>query len=69
MGHDAEGMRIVQILLGAASCVAMFGIGRILFDRTTGLAAGLALSSRTAYHAQAELLRTRGDGAVFAAVK
>ncbi len=40
-GHDYLIARLVQALLGSASCVLIFLIGRRLFSVTTGLIAGL----------------------------
>jgi len=40
-GHDYLVPRLVQAVLGSASCVMLYAIGRRLFSRITGLLAGL----------------------------
>ena len=44
IGHDLWWVRIVQIVLGAASCVLLYWAGSSLFSRRAGIAAGLILS-------------------------
>lgn len=43
-GENYRVVRFVQALLGAATCVSLFGIGLVLFNRWVGLLAGLALA-------------------------
>jgi len=44
LGHDLWWIRVVQIALGAASCLLLYWAGRFFFSRGTGMAAGLILS-------------------------
>ena len=44
VGHHLWLVRLVQIALGALSCALIFRIGRDLFSRQAGIAAGLILS-------------------------
>lgn len=43
-GHNLWLIRFVQIILGSLSCALIYLIGRKLFSRTTGIAAGLILA-------------------------
>ncbi len=43
-GHDLWWIRVVQIALGSASCVLIYWVGKSLFSKATGVAAGLILS-------------------------
>jgi tetratricopeptide (TPR) repeat protein len=44
VGHDLWLIRLVQITLGAASCVLIFLVGQRLFARETGIASGLIVA-------------------------
>lgn len=44
LGHDLWSIRVVQIILGAASCVLLYWAGSSFFSRGVGIAAGLILS-------------------------
>jgi tetratricopeptide (TPR) repeat protein len=44
LGHDLWWIRIVQITLGASSCVLLYWAGRFFFSQGTGIAAGLILA-------------------------
>lgn len=44
LGHDLWWIRVVQILLGAASCSLLYWAGKLFFCRWAGMAAGLILS-------------------------
>ncbi len=44
LGHHLRLIRLTQIALGALSCALIFRIGRDLFSRQAGIAAGLILS-------------------------
>jgi len=44
-GHSYRDARLVQALLGAASCAMVFLIGQRMFDYATGLAAGLFMAT------------------------
>lgn len=43
-GHDLWWIRVVQILVGAASCSLLYWAGKLFFCRWAGIAAGLILS-------------------------
>lgn len=43
-GRDLWSIRVVQIILGAASCAMLYWAGRSLFSRGVGIAAGLILA-------------------------
>lgn len=43
-GHTYAAVYIIQSLLGAATCVIVYAIGRMLFNRNTGLLAGLIVA-------------------------
>ncbi|MEX0806622.1 MAG: tetratricopeptide repeat protein [Candidatus Binatia bacterium] len=43
-GRDLWFVRVVQMILGAASCVLLYWTGRTFFSRTAGVAAGLILA-------------------------
>ncbi|MBI4489639.1 MAG: tetratricopeptide repeat protein [Deltaproteobacteria bacterium] len=45
LGHDLWSIRVVQIILGAASCVLLYWAGRSFFSRGAGIAAGFILSA------------------------
>jgi len=44
LGHNLWLVRLIQIVLGAISCALIFQIGRNLFSRQAGIAAGLILA-------------------------
>lgn len=44
LGHDLWSIRVVQIVLGATACGLLFWVGRSLFSRGAGIAAGIILS-------------------------
>lgn len=44
LGHNLWQIRLLQITLGALSCALIFVVGRSLFSRQAGIAAGLVLS-------------------------
>jgi tetratricopeptide (TPR) repeat protein len=44
LGHNLWLIRLVQIILGAVSCALVFCVGRELFSRPAGIAAGLILA-------------------------
>src|SRR5437870_572919 len=44
LGHNLWLIRLIQIVLGAISCALIFQIGRNLFSRQAGIAAGLILA-------------------------
>ena len=44
LGHNLWQIRLLQITLGALSCALIFVVGRSLFSRQAGIAAGLMLS-------------------------
>jgi tetratricopeptide (TPR) repeat protein len=43
-GHDLWVIRLIQITIGSASCALIFLVGRHLFSRPAGIAAGLILA-------------------------
>jgi len=43
-GRDLWSIRVVQIILGAASCSLLYWVGKSFFSRAVGIAAGLILS-------------------------
>ena len=43
-GHSYLMVKVAQMLLGAATCVLVYGIGRAVFSRGVGLAAALSLA-------------------------
>lgn len=43
-GHDYLAARVAHAFLGAVSCLFLFGIGRIAFNRTVGFAAACAMA-------------------------
>jgi tetratricopeptide (TPR) repeat protein len=45
LGRDLALVHVIQMVMGAASCVLMFGCGRLLFGFGTGLCAGLMLAA------------------------
>ncbi len=44
-GHDLWLIRLIQVILGSASCAVIFLVGRAFFSRQAGVAAGLLLAS------------------------
>ena len=44
LGRDLWSIRVVQFILGAASCSLLYSVGRRFFSRQVGIAAGLILS-------------------------
>jgi len=44
LGRDLWSIRVVQIVLGAVSCILLYWVGRSIFSRGAGVAAGLILS-------------------------